>query len=353
MHPYAQQPDKSFWKRFVSPTSWRELSLFDPPKFRLTANDKIATAGSCFAQNIARHMRNKGLQPYIAETAHPITEELGENTDSYRQFSARYGNIYTPRQAVELFWQAFGAMPIIHDYAMHEGRYFDLLRPNLLPEGFASITEAEADRCYHIDCVRRMFENADIFIFTLGLTECWLNAEGGYAYPVCPGTVRGQFDPVRHIFHNFNHAEVLADIETLIAGLKAVNSGLRLILTVSPVPLVATHTQQNVLLASNYSKAVLRAVCGELESRHPNVQYFPAYEIISHPASFGQYLESDLRGVTERGIAHVMDCFFSSFYDHHETMISEHPAATSTVAYPNMERLLNAECEEVFNDIHR
>jgi len=78
------------------------------------------------------------------------------------------------------------------------------------------------------------------------------------------------------------------------------------------VPLVASYTNKNVLVASMHSKSVLRAAVGEIEARHSHVAYFPSYEIISHPASFGQYLASDLREVTERGVHHVMDCFLSS-----------------------------------------
>jgi hypothetical protein len=109
-------------------------------------------------------------------------------------------------------------------------------------------------------------------------------------------------------------SEIVADLEAMIGELKLVNPGARLILTVSPVPLVATYTGHDVLVASMYSKSVLRAAVGEVEARHAHVAYFPSYEIISHPASFGQYLASDLREVTERGVSHVMGCFLSSYY---------------------------------------
>lgn len=351
MHPYSQLPSQHFWKRFVSDSPWRELPLGGPVKFRLQADSKIATAGSCFAQHIARYLNKAGLSTYVAETAHPLMKEFGGEVDSYRLFSARYGNIYTARQCMELFKQAFGLMPMIEDFAEQDGRVYDLLRPNAIPNGFADLHEARSDRAYHLACVRKMFETADAFIFTLGLTECWYHAEQGHTYPVCPGTARGAYDVQKHLFRNFTYPEVAADLEGLVIGLREVNPALKIIFTVSPVPLVATYTANDVLVASSYSKSVLRAVCGEIETRYNQVQYFPSYEIVSHVASFGQYLASDLREVTERGVAHVMSRFFATF-------LNEATLKRSTVPEPeesaiSVRNLFDVECEEIFNEVIR
>jgi hypothetical protein len=89
---------------------------------------------------------------------------------------------------------------------------------------------------------------------------------------------------------------------------------------------------------------------GEVEVRHEHVTYFPSYEIISHPASFGQYLAADLREVTERGVAHVMDCFLSSFYGPGAPAKARSDVALAVplVAAPPVEAPL-AECDELFN----
>jgi hypothetical protein len=353
MHPYSNLPNQCFWNRFVAPTPWRDLPLNDEPKFRLRKSDKIATAGSCFAQHISRYLRNAGHTPYIAENAHPLVVELGGNTDSYQTFSARYGNIYTTRQAWELFQQAFGLIPVVDDYVEKEGRIYDLMRPNAVPGGFANLKEARADRIYHLQCVKEMFQTTDAFVFTLGLTECWFNADAGHTYSSCPGTVHGEFIPGTHIFQNLTFAQVAADLDALLQSLLNVNAAIKLILTVSPVPLVATNTNKNVLVASSYSKSVLRAVCGEIEMRYANVQYFPSYEIISHPASFGQYLDSDLRGVVERGVSHVMDVFLSTIFDTHSHSQSDAgvPAAhTMDEVAQKTASFLEVECEEILNE---
>jgi hypothetical protein len=349
MHPYSHLPARSFWKKFVAESPWFSLQLNDEPKFKLRASDRVSTAGSCFAQHISRYMKRVGLPPYVAEPAHTLMLEHGGSVESYGMFSARYGNIYTARHCLELFQQAFGIAPVIEDFAEHDGRWFDLLRPGVLKEGFASRHEAQADRAYHLSRVKEMFETTDVFVFTLGLTESWFNAARGHTYPVCPGTVRGTYDPEVHHFRNLSCSEVVADLDALIGGLLQVNPKLKMILTVSPVQLVATRTDHNVLIASSYSKSVLRAAAGEVEARYDHVAYFPSYEIVSHPASFGQYLASDLREVTERGVAHVMSCFLSSFYglEPQAGPAADAVAAAPVVAPPVDEPL--AECDELFN----
>jgi hypothetical protein len=350
MHPYLGLQKRNFWSKYVSDAPWRSLNLNDQPKFKLQRMDRIATAGSCFAQHISRHMKKAGLSPYIAEPAHALISEFSEHAESYEMFSARYGNVYTARQCLELFQQAFHISPIIYDFTENNGRWFDLLRPNVQKDGFSSLHEAQADREYHLSCVKNMFEQTNIFIFTLGLTESWYNTELGHTYPACPGTARGEYKPDLHKFHNFTCSEITTDLKSLIHGLQSVNPELKIILTVSPVPLVATYTNDNVLIASAYSKSVLRTAAGEISSLFSHVAYFPSYEIISHTASFGQYLAGDLREVTERGVTHVMDCFLTSFYGAaicSNTEIEATQATARTTETPEPP----PECDEIFNSI--
>ncbi|RTL46820.1 MAG: GSCFA domain-containing protein [Burkholderiales bacterium] len=355
MHPYQQQPDRAFWRRAVSDTAWRDLDLIGTPKFQLTPDAQVATAGSCFAQHIARHMRQRGMQPMLVERPHPLEQAAGRDSSDYQTFSARFGNLYSPRQALELAEQALGVREPIDDYAKDEGRVYDLLRPNAVKGGFDSLAHARADRRFHLGRVRHMFEACDVFVFTLGLTETWYHAQRGHTYPVCPGTAKGTYDPAQHQFRNLTQAEVLMDLQRLVALVREVNRRVRFIFTVSPVPLVATCSGQHVLLASSYSKSTLRSACGELAAADDGVLYFPSFEIVSHVASFGQYLQGDLREVTERGVGHVMDCFFHALYPGLApavaTAAAAPPAAAPAAAPgPDLARLLQTECEELFND---
>ena len=103
-------------------------------------------------------------------------------------FTARYGNIYTTLQLLQLIDRAYGRF-VPAEAAWHDadGALVDPFRPTVQPGGFASSEELETDRARHLACVREAFETLDVFVFTLGLTEAWLSSRDGAAFPLCPG----------------------------------------------------------------------------------------------------------------------------------------------------------------------
>ena len=157
-----------------------------------------------------------------------------------------------------------------------------------------------------------MFESLDVFIFTLGLTEAWEACADGTVYPTAPGTIAGNYDPGAYRFRNFRHSEIMEDLREFWELLRSVNPTAKLLLTVSPVPLSATASSNHVLVATTYSKSVLRSVAGEVSEEVSDIGYFPSFEIIcSHP-SRAIFFEEDMRTVTETGVEFVMDHFFRS-----------------------------------------
>jgi hypothetical protein len=282
------------------------------PRF-IEKHHLIATAGSCFAQHLARRLQNMGYNYFIAENIHPVLSPAVAEQHNYGVFSARYGNIYTARQLLQLFRRAFENLKPKDDHWNTTGVFVDPLRPTVQPGGYRTLAELVRDRDHHLACVRDMFQRLDYFIFTLGLTETWMNDSDGVVYPVCPGVADGRFDPTKHIFHNFSYEEVVNDMRDFVTALKKVNAKAQVILTVSPVPLVATKEDRHVLVSTTYSKSVLRVVCDSLSREFEQVHYFPSYEIITGQHAAGAYYASDLREIDEAGVDHVMRVFSKHF----------------------------------------
>ena len=92
--------------------------------------------------------------------------------------------------------------------------------------------------------------------------------------------------------------------------LRSLNPAARMLLTVSPVPLIATASPEHVLVATTYSKCVLRAAAGSLAERLPDCHYFPSFEIIASHPSRAMFFDPDLRTVSDRGVDFVMEHFF-------------------------------------------
>jgi hypothetical protein len=177
------------------------------------------------------------------------------------------------------------------------------------PEGFPDASTMLAAREAHLDAVRVMFKELDLFVFTLGLTEGWRSRVDGAVFPLAPGVAGGRMDPARHEFVNFSVNDVVADLREFRGRLARVNPAAKMILTVSPVPLVATYEDRHVLVSTTASKAILRAAAEEITREDPSIWYFPSYEIITGNFNRGRYYAEDLRSVTEEGVAHVMGLF--------------------------------------------
>ena len=309
-HPYKSLESRAFWRTAVAERSPFNISELYQKKFPITPNDKISTAGSCFAQHIGRRLKISGFRYIDLEPGPSILPPAQRSRFGYGIYSARYGNIYTARQLLQLYQRAHGEFKPADDVWQRDGRYFDAFRPSIEPNGFASLRELQAARTYTHSLVRRIFSNSHVFVFTFGLTEAWVSREDGSVYPVCPGVEAGEFDPARYEFVNFTFSQIMDDMSNLIRRARADNPDLRFLFTVSPVPLTATASGNHVLLATMHSKSTLRAVAGELAASDERIDYFPSYEVIASSPMRSMFFEPNLRSVNPAGVDLVMKHFF-------------------------------------------
>jgi hypothetical protein len=313
-NPYNALADFHFWRRSIERLP---MELVDPivrVRFKLTREERVATAGSCFAQHISQTLRLRGFNFFTTEKDDHAVLATGSQSGNLEVFSARYGNLYTTRQLLQLFDRAYGNfVPQEIAWKLGPDRYVDPFRPHVEPRGFATVGQVQMARERHLAAVRSMFENLDVFIFTLGLTEAWRNRVDGAVYPLAPGVVGRNFDAGIHEFVNFDAAEVVCDMQSFIERLRGVNRAAKLILTVSPVPLIATYESSHVLVATTYSKSVLRVAAQEIFREDELTDYFPSFEIITGNHSRGAYFEKDLRSITAEGVRRVMSLFLKHY----------------------------------------
>lgn len=316
-HPYVGLPSHQFWRNAIAEREPADIDPVIDVPFRIARVDRVATAGSCFAQHISRTLVAEGFD-YLITEASPIGPAAAD--ESYGVFPARFGNIYTVRQLLQLFQRAYGVFePLDVAWPRADGAWIDPFRPRIQRRGFASPEDLLADRDAHFVAVRNMFERCDVFIFTLGLTEGWRSKRDGAVFPLAPGVSSLVEDMEAYEFHNFDVAEMTSDFRKFIESLRLVNPSARILLTVSPVALVATYERSHVLTATTYSKAALRVVADVVARTHDAVCYFPSYEIITGPQARGRYFERDGREVTPEGVAHVMSIFRNHFLSAEDT----------------------------------
>lgn len=313
-NPYTDLPDSAFWKTAVAGKKPREIHALWNPKFEIKQVDVIATAGSCFAQHIGRALKVRGYDWHDSEPAPLLMRRHKEKCElfNYGIFTFRTGNIYTVALLKQwLDWSLGHAIPPEEIWESPEHRFYDLFRPNIEPNGFKSKNEALKSRQSTLNAIKRSLKKIDLFIFTLGLTEAWINKDNAYVYPMCPGTLAGDFDPAQHAFKNFTFLESYQTLIAVLDTLKSINPKMRFLLTVSPVPLTATASGEHVVTATIYSKSILRAVAGETANTREDTDYFPSYEIISAFPFRGNFYAENMRNVQPQGVNFVMNSFFN------------------------------------------
>jgi hypothetical protein len=312
--PYNNLPPHRFWRAAVSSVPPFAVDPIVATPFTIGAADRVASAGSCFAQHVAKRLQASGYVYYVPESAPPGLSASEAAQRNFSVFSCRYGNIYTTAQLRQTFDRAFGRLtPQIDVWTRSDGRIVDPYRPLIEPDGYDTIEAMHAARDEHLRHVREMFEQLDVFVFTLGQTEHWRARGDGVVVPVAPGVSGGTFDESVYEFHNARATEALDDMLAFIDSLRAVNPKSRVILSVSPVSLLATYEDRHALVANCYTKSALRVVAEEVCRARPDIAYFPSYEIITAPFNAARAFAEDQREVTDVGVEMAMKTFFAHF----------------------------------------
>jgi hypothetical protein len=113
--------------------------------------------------------------------------------------------------------------------------------------------------------VRETLLATDVLILTLGLSEVWYDRVTGE--PLWRAMPADQFDPERHVFRVETMAQTLQWLET-IERLRAQHvPDMKIVFTVSPVPLGVTFRPISAVTANSASKAIVRASLDEFSAQ--------------------------------------------------------------------------------------
>lgn len=349
VNPYSALGPKSFWRSGVAEKI--NLTDFDlyKKKFEIHEKTSIATAGSCFAQHIGNRLKENGFNVLDYEPIPFWSFPHNERANyGYCTYSARYGNIYTVRQMLQLVKEAFGIYsPKDIVWETKSGKFIDALRPGIHSDGLDSHEEVLFHRKFHITKVRELFKEMELLIFTLGLTEAWRDKESGTVFPTVPGSIGGSFDDDKYEFVNFTYGEIKEDLIELMDILDSKTFRKKYLFTVSPVPLTATATNNHVLVATTYSKSVLRSVVGEIYEKYDNVEYFPSYEIVINPWTELKKFATNQRNVLPTAVDEVMRIFLNE----HNNGLSVVEAGMANYKFASGNSYQDLVCEEILLDL--
>jgi hypothetical protein len=237
--------------------------------FRLEPGQSVFTVGSCFARNVEAELLRRGFKIPLRDLF-KLPEFVGVDYDTLNNYGA--ASIYN-----EFAW-AFGDEPFVEDDHILEvttGKYADVhLNPARRPEPRELVVKRRAQirQSYRLAAV------CDTTVMTLGLAESWFDTKSGFYLNLSPRPSWISAEPNRFQLHVLSYADAYEYLRKTLDILHREAPRIRVILTVSPVPLMNTHRDMDVIVANTYSKSVLRAVAEEAVLRHDFVTYFPSYE---------------------------------------------------------------------------
>ena len=309
-NPYSSLPDHRFWRKAVTSLPPYAIDPLVTTPFKIARHDRVATAGSCFAQEIAHRLQSSGYTYYLAERQPADMSAAEAERRNYAMYSCRYGNLYTTAQFLQLIDRAYGRFKPQLDYwtRPEDGRFVDPFRPRIEPDGYATIDEMRADREQHLASVRDMLETMDVFVFTFGHTETWRHKPDGAILQLAPGVAGGEWDENVYEFYNMTVSEVVRDFLAAVDRIREVNPRARIILSVSPVGIIATYEDRHVIVSNMAVKSILRAAADEVVRARPNIAYLPSYDLVNVSPNAARFYRDDTRRINPHGIDRTMKC---------------------------------------------
>lgn len=240
------------------------------PAFQLSAGDSYFCIGSCFARNVEEHLIYRRFRllsrsvPFANRTARPNSAV----------------NKYTPASILnELRWSLDGVPFPERSLVEEDGAWRDLHLADRAP---AAGLDAVRERRAQVQQYFARLRDATVVIVTLGLVETWYDADADVMLNAAPSFGMTRRFPGRFHLMVTDYTEnvrVLREIYDILN--RRGHHSVRIIVTVSPVPMEHTFTGRDVMIANTYSKATLRAAAEDSARSYANVDYYPSYEAIT------------------------------------------------------------------------
>ena len=286
--------------RFAEPF----FTLALAPKFALRPGDRFFCIGSCFARNVEEHLIYRGIDVLSRRIVSPRNEWPGPRPNGM------VNKFTTQSMAQEVDWLFDPPADIPATLAETPQGWFDLnLCPGVAP---VPLERAVERRLYLMEDYFDRLRQADVVIVTLGLNEVWRDLSSGLYLNTAPSLWSARKAPDRFVLEITGVEENVAALERLYARLKALNPLMRVIVTVSPVPMSATFSGRDIAVANMYSKSTLVSAAQSFCAGREDVDYFPSYELVSLSPRAVAY-GADTLHVTNAVVGSVMEQFLRAY----------------------------------------
>lgn len=240
-------------------------------------NTRFFTMGSCFARNLSRCLNDSGYISHHMEIAEHINTTFANK--------------------VFVDWLASADI----DAAISQ-RILELLPPDWSKEKTLQI-----------------IRDSDAFILTLGVAPAFFDRTTGDFVLPRPSALNSRALAEKYLYRTTSVQENVDNVLYLIGFVRKIAPAIKIIVTVSPVPLQASFEHESAVQADCLSKSTMRLVAHEVvyNSHISDILYWPSFEIFRWAGSnSSNYFAADDGAawhVSEEKVAGTIQAFVAMF----------------------------------------
>ncbi len=259
------------------------LDGWAPSEPIITSDSKITAFGSCFAANISDWLARRNFRVLTRDDARANAYVIAMGEGMVNSFAIL--------QQFEWAWEnKIFDQPLWHGYKAEDFGYDESVRLQ----------------------TKEIFDETDVFILTFGLSEIWYDEPTGNVFwRTIPKDV---YDPNRHKFRVSTVEENSSNIREIYKLIRRHRPNAKIIMTLSPIPLIASFRDVSCISANSVSKSILRVSLDEVITEFRDegyLNYWPSYEIVMDV--FRQPFMSDNRHPKREVLDFVMTLFEHSW----------------------------------------
>jgi tetratricopeptide (TPR) repeat protein len=252
------------------------VNLNREPKF-INPGMKFFTMGSCFARNLAKSLYSNGFAAHHMEISEYINTTFANR--------------------VFVDWLSDTDI----DAAIRE-RIVELLPPGWSKENMLQI-----------------IKGSDVFILTLGVAPAFFDRGTGDFVLPRPSALNSRVLAEKYLFRTTTVQENVDNVLYLLNFVRSIAPRIKIVVTVSPVPMVASFEFESAVQADCLSKSTMRLVAHEIvnNSNIDNILYWPSFEVFrwagSNASNFYAADDGAAWHVSEEKVAGTIKAFVDMF----------------------------------------
>jgi len=233
--------------------------------------------GSCFARNLSKSLNESGYVSYHTEIAEHV------NTT------------FANKVFVDLL----------------SGADID----DVVRQRFAELLPSDWRKEDTVACIKR----SNVFILTLGVAPAFFDRETGAFVLPRPSALNSRALAEKYKFRTASVQENVDNVLYLIDFVRSISPGIKVIVTVSPVPLLTSFEYESVVQADCLSKSTMRLVAHEVvnNANLQDIWYWPSFEVFrwagSNASSFFAADDGAAWHVSEDKVASTVRAFVQTF----------------------------------------